>query len=235
MVDRELLSVLGLGFLLGLRHALDSDHIAAISTVIAHRPSWRTSGLIGFCWGIGHTLVLLAVGAVVLALGIPVPPSLAVVAESAVGLMLIALGGTLAVKLLREGWHAHAHDHDGHRHIHLHSHVADPGHRHPHWWSDSVKPLCIGMAHGMAGSAALLLVVLSASRSFGQGLMYIAVFGIGSIAGMMLIGLGISLPMVWSLSFGRPMLLAIQGLASLASIGLGLLMLLHIALGDSPL
>ncbi|HJT18867.1 MAG TPA: hypothetical protein VJ746_00260 [Nitrospira sp.] len=232
MIDTEFLTVLGLGFVLGLRHALDSDHIAAVSTVIAQRPSWRTSSLIGFSWGLGHTLVLLVVGTSVLSLGISIPEAWAVAAESIVAVMLIVLGGALGRGVLREGWHLHAHDHDGQRHSHLHSHAVFRDHGHPHWWSDSIKPLCIGMAHGMAGSAALLLVVLSASRTFLQGVGYIAVFGLGSIVGMMLIGLGISLPMAWSLSFGRPVLLAIQGLACLGSIGLGLSMLVHVAAGD---
>jgi hypothetical protein len=232
MIDREFLTVLGLGFVLGLRHALDSDHIAAVSTVIAQRPSWRASGLIGLSWGLGHTLVLLVVGTFVLALGISIPESWALAAESIVALMLIVLGGALGRGLLREGWHVHAHDHGGQQHSHFHSHAVSRDHGHPHWWSNSIKPLCIGMAHGMAGSAALLLVVLSAAHTVLQGVGYIAVFGLGSIVGMMLIGVGISLPMVWSLSLGRPVWLAFQGITCLGSIALGLSMLVRVALGD---
>lgn len=235
MGDPSYLTIVGLGFVLGLRHALDSDHIAAISTVLAERPSWRASGLIGLSWGVGHTLVLLLVGALVLAFEVAIPEQLAVAAESAVGVMLIVLGGHLGVRLMRERWHVHSHDHAGQSHVHLHSHAIAPDHGHFHWWSESIKPLLIGMAHGMAGSAALLLVVLSASRSLLQGLGYIAVFGLGSIVGMMAIGLGLSLPMVWSLSLGRPVLVAAQGLASLGSIGLGAVMLMRIASGEPPL
>ncbi|MDF0645909.1 MAG: sulfite exporter TauE/SafE family protein [Nitrospira sp.] len=235
MTDPSYLTILGLGFVLGLRHALDADHIAAVSTVLATRPSWRASGVIGFSWGLGHTLVLLFVGAVALALQVSIPESVANAAEFAVGLMLIALGGTLAVRVLRERWHSHGHDHGGHRHEHLHSHAATSGHGHAHWWSDSLKPLCIGMAHGLAGSAALVLVVVAASRTVLEGLAYIAVFGLGSIIGMMLIGLLLSLPVVWSLSLGRQALLAVQGLAGLGSIGLGLSMLFRIAMGERPL
>lgn len=232
MLESSYFTILSLGFVLGLRHALDSDHIAAISTILAQRPSWRASGLIGFSWGIGHTLVLLLVGALVLVLEISIPVPLAMAAESGVGLMLIVLGVTLGARLIRERWHLHSHDHDGRRHIHLHSHAVAQDHRHSHWWRESIKPLCIGMAHGMAGSAALLVVVLSSSHSLLQGLGYIAVFGLGSIVGMMLIGLGLSLSMVWSLSLGRPALLAVQGFASLGSIGLGLSMLVRIGMGE---
>lgn len=232
MAEPSYLTVVSLGFVLGLRHALDTDHIAAVSTVLAQRPSWRASSLIGFSWGLGHTLVLLFVGALVLALDVPIPEPVAVGAEFTVSVMLVWLGGMLAVRLIQERWHVHSHDHNGTKHIHLHSHAMAPGHGHLHWWCESIKPLCIGMAHGLAGSAALLLVVLSSSHTILQGLGYIAIFGLGSIIGMMLIGLGLSVPIVLSLSIGRPLLLAVQGLASLGSISLGLSMLVRIAMGE---
>src|SRR5918994_3492984 len=222
MTDPSYLTVLGLGFVLGLRHALDSDHLSAVSTVLAERPSWRASGLVGLSWGLGHTAMLLFVGAIVLFLRVPIPQPLAELAECVVGLMLVALGGLLGMKLLRERWHLHQHDHDGTRHVHLHSHAQSQDHGHAHWWRESVRPLCIGMAHGLAGSAALLLFVVASAGSVLEGLLYIAVFGCGSIAGMMLIGLLLSIPVVWSLRLGRPVFLALQGLASAGSIALGL-------------
>lgn len=232
MPDAELLTILGLGFVLGLRHALDTDHIAAVSTVLAQRPSVRASGMIGLSWGLGHTFVLLLVGALVLVLRVQISESVALAAEFGVGAMLVVLGSALAVKLSREQWHLHAHEHDGERHLHLHSHQLITDHRHPHWLRDSVQPLCIGMAHGLAGSAALLLVVLSTAKSLITGLLYIAIFGAGSILGMMLIGLAISVPVLWSLSVGRRVFLAVQGLASLGSIGLGITIMVRIAAGD---
>ena len=222
MTDPSYLTVLGLGFVLGLRHALDSDHLAAVSTVLAERPSWRASGLVGLSWGLGHTEMLLLVGAIVQILRVPIPQPVADAAECVVGLMLVALGGLLGMKLLRERWHLHQHDHDGTRHVHLHSHAQSQDHGHAHWWRESVRPLCIGMAHGLAGSAALLLFVVASAGSVLEGLLYIAVFGCGSIAGMMLIGLLLSIPVVWSLRLGRPVFLALQGLASAGSIALGL-------------
>ncbi|HET9845019.1 MAG TPA: sulfite exporter TauE/SafE family protein [Nitrospira sp.] len=222
MTDPSYITVLGLGFVLGLRHALDSDHLAAVSTVLAERPSWRASGLVGLSWGLGHTVMLLFVGAIVLFLRVPIPQPVADAAECAVGLMLVTLGGLLGMKLLRERWHLHQHDHHGKRHVHLHSHAQSGDHRHAHWWRESVRPLCIGMAHGLAGSAALLLFVVASAGSVVEGLIYIAVFGCGSIAGMMLIGLLLSIPVVWSLRLGRPVFLTLQGLASAGSIALGL-------------
>ena len=171
MLDTEFLTILGLGLVLGLRHALDTDHLAAVSTVLAQRPSLRASGMIGFSWGLGHTVVLLLVGAVVLVLRVPIPEPFALAAEFGVGAMLVFLGGILAVRLVRERWHVHTHDHDGERHVHLHSHALVEDHGHVHWWRDSVRPFCIGMAHGLAGSAALLLIVLSSARSVSEGLL----------------------------------------------------------------
>jgi hypothetical protein len=233
MADAPYVTMLGLGFVLGLRHALDSDHLVAVSTVLAERPSWRASSLVGLSWGVGHTAVLLLVGAIVLTLRVQIPESLALAAEVAVGLMLVVLGGLLGMKLIRERWHLHRHDHDGLRHVHFHSHSLTSDHIHGHWWRESVRPLCIGMAHGLAGSAALLLFVVASAESVIDGLMYIAVFGCGSILGMMLIGLALSLPVVWSLRLSRPLFLAVQGMASVGSITLGCWIVYRILIAES--
>jgi sulfite exporter TauE/SafE len=234
MLDSQFFTVLGLGFILGLRHALDSDHLAAVSTVLAERPSWRASGLVGLSWGVGHTAVLLFVGAIVLVLRVPIPEPLAIAAEGIVGVMLIVLGGLLGLKLIRERWHLHHHHHDGQHHVHLHSHRQSEDHGHTHWWRESLRPLCIGMAHGLAGSAALLLLVVASAESVTDGLLYIAVFGCGSILGMMLIGVALSVPLAWSLRLGRPLFLAVQGLASAGSIALGCWIVYRIFLAESP-
>jgi High-affinity nickel-transport protein len=217
MLESNLLTFLSVGFLLGLRHALDADHLAAVSTVLAERPSVRASGLVGVWWGVGHTLTLMLVGAVVLVSGIHIPESFAWLAESGVGLLLVVLGGTLALKLFRERWHLHSHVHDGAPHVHLH------------------RPLLIGMAHGVAGSAALMLVIVSNTSGIGQGLLYIAVFGLGSIGGMLVIGLTLSVPVVYSRMIGQRAFFAVQGAASLGSVGLGLWMLYRLVLSPDGL
>jgi sulfite exporter TauE/SafE len=235
MFDSEFFTVLSLGFILGLRHALDSDHLAAVSTVLAERPSWRASGLVGLSWGVGHTVILLLIGAIVLVLRVPIPEPLALAAEGVVGVMLVILGGLLGMKLIRERWHLHPHHHDGRSHVHLHSHLHAQDHGHAHWWRESLRPLCIGMAHGLAGSAALLLLVVASASSVIDGLIYITVFGLGSILGMMLIGLALSVPVVWSLRLGRPLFLAMQGVASVGSIALGCSIVYRIFLAHSLL
>jgi ABC-type nickel/cobalt efflux system permease component RcnA len=225
MPDVHFMTMLGLGFLLGVRHALDADHVAAVSTMLAQRPDLRRSGFIGLCWGCGHTAVLLVVGSIVLALKITIPDALARTFESIVGLMLVALGLALAWTLYREQWHLHAHEHDGERHVHLHSHRLRDDHAHRHGWRASLPPLMVGMVHGLAGSAALMLIVLSAARTVWEGMAYILFFGLGSILGMVALGMLISLPFFFSVSWGRHGQVAVRGLASVGSIGFGLAIL----------
>lgn len=230
MPHTELLTALSVGFLLGLRHAFDADHLAAVSTVLAERPSLRASSAVGFWWGIGHTATLMVVGAVVLAMGLRLPSQFETIAEAGVAVVLVVLGGSLAWKLHRERWHLHSHHHHGgERHLHLHSHQLGADHRHRHWMASSVRPLCIGMAHGLAGSAAVLLMIVSSTDELAQGLLTIAVFGAGSIIGMMAIGVTISLPLVCSLAVSRRFFVVLQGGASAASLLVGLSMLAHLS------
>ncbi len=213
MPDIQLVTLLGVGFLLGLRHALNTDHLVAVSTVLADRPSLLASGAIGLCWGIGHTFMLFLVGSVALFWEIQIPEEFELIAESGVGFWLIVLGGILALNLYRERWHVHNHHHGGEPHVHR------------HWITESIRPFCIGMAHGLAGSAALMLMILATTTDVATGLMSILVFGLGSIVGMMVIGITISLPVIWSRSISRRLFVGVQGFASIASVLFGVWML----------
>lgn len=119
MFDPETLTILSLGFVLGLRHALDADHLAALSTVLAERPTVQASTAIGLFWGLGHTLMLLCVGTVLLGLNLTIPESLSSVFEFGVGVMLVVLGVSLARRIYRERWHLHVHEHDGRAHVQI--------------------------------------------------------------------------------------------------------------------
>lgn len=229
MLDAQFLTILGLGFVLGARHALDADHLAAVSTILSKRPSLQTSGFIGLCWGLGHTLMLLLVGIVVILLKVTISESLAQTFEFGIGVMLVLLGGSLAWSIYQKEWHLHAHDHDGERHLHLHSHQENESHRHHHWMHLSVRPLLIGLAHGLAGSAALMLMVVATVQTMWQGILYIVIFGIGSIIGMVVLGLLVSVPLVFSAKFGRRVQHVVQGVAGLGSVVLGLIMMIRIA------
>ena len=116
MFDPHTLTILSLGFVLGLRHALDADHLAALSTVLAERPTVQASTAIGFFWGLGHTLMLLCVGTALMALNLTIPESVASLFEFAVGVMLVVLGLSLARRIYQEQWHLHLHEHGGHAH-----------------------------------------------------------------------------------------------------------------------
>ncbi len=228
MPETQFMTLLGVGFLLGLRHALDTDHLAAVSTVLAERPSILASSAVGLCWGLGHTLTLLLVGSIVLISGFHISEEFELIAESGVGMLLIVLGVSLALKLYREQWHVHRHHHDGALHVHLHSHQRQDDHGHRHWMANSIRPLCIGMVHGLAGSAALTLTVLATTTGVAAGILSIFIFGLGSIVGMMVIGMTITIPVIWSRSINRRLFVGVQGFASLASVLVGIWMLVKL-------
>ncbi|MBI2657399.1 urease accessory protein UreH [Candidatus Woesearchaeota archaeon] len=185
------ISLLGLGFLSGLRHAFDIDHIAAVSAVSNHS-SIRKSSLPGLFWGFGHTISLFIAGLIVLLLKITIPEKLAVFFESVVAVMLIVLGINVLLAIRKEKIHFHIHRHGDIEHIHLHSHKSASHHLHRH--TPFKKSLIIGLVHGLAGSAALTLLILASIPSTVLGLAYILLFGTGSMLGMILASAIISLP-----------------------------------------
>ena len=191
-------SVLGLGFVLGLKHALDPDHMAAVSTIVSESKSMKRSSLIGTFWGLGHTLSLLCAGIVVIALKVQISERIASWMEFGVALMLILLGIRAVLKPLR-GWklHVHRHTHDGGTHSHVHVHrPGEDEHQHRHLIRSGARPFFVGMVHGMAGSAALMILVLATLPSAFAGLIYIAVFGLGSVGGMLIMSSLISVPFI---------------------------------------
>ena len=231
----SILSLLSLGFVLGLKHSLDADHLAAVSTMTTERRSLLRSSLIGVWWGIGHTISLVVAGLLVMLLHLKIGPRTEAALEFCVGIMLILLGANALRKLIRGGTvHMHAHEHEGHWHVHPHLHqkaARDAPHTH-HGFKVDARPLLVGMVHGMAGSAALTLLVLATISSTLVGFLYIAVFGAGSIGGMAMMSALFALPSrLTAKRFGK-MDFAFRGLAALASLGLGLFTVYHIGLED---
>ena len=196
-----------IGFLLGLRHALDADHLAAVATLATRTRSVRETVRVGMAWGVGHALMLFAVCVLVLALGTGVPETLAGALEFGVGVMLVLLGGDVVRRVVRDRVHAHTHRHDGEGvHIHVHSHAgdrhhgeSDHAHRHPSGLPR--RAALVGLMHGLAGSAALLLLSLGGAGGFWQGLVYVALFGVGSMLGMAALSVSIALPLRYSARF----------------------------------
>lgn len=229
-MDSSLTAALALGFLLGLRHALDADHIAAVSVLVSQHRSLVRSCLLGTFWGAGHTTALLVAAIVVIAFKLTISPAVERSLEMAVALLLIVLGGHVLLRSVGH-WrlHRHVHFHDGHTHSHLHLHAggapapeaAGHSHGHRHLIRLAGRPFVVGLLHGMAGSAALMLLVLATIPSPVGGLLYVLVFGIGSTAGMLLLSGLIGLPFVVAAGSSRMTLLGVQALAGGASLLLG--------------
>jgi ABC-type nickel/cobalt efflux system permease component RcnA len=234
-MDCPALFALGLGFALGLKHATEADHLVAVTAVVSeHRSVWR-AGLVGALWGVGHTASLSAAGVALILLRVAVPERVRSLLELGVALMIITLGSRVLYLVLRRRreLHVHTHTHGGRAHAHLHFHDrtdahdivdADDAHeQHRGLWG--WRPVAVGMVHGLAGTAALTLLVLNEVMRDGSralGLAYLFVFGLGSVAGMLLMSALISLPFALTATHFRQVHTPARALAGLASIAFGL-------------
>ncbi|MEP6822460.1 MAG: high-affinity nickel-transport family protein [Chthoniobacterales bacterium] len=219
-----LFSILLLGFFLGMRHATDPDHVVAVTTIVSRQRSIGGAALTGVYWGIGHSLTLLVVGGAIIYFGIVIPARLGLSLEFCVALMLIVLGvlnlrpairGLRASSETAAHSHEHVHDDGAYVHNHPHGHRAE---RHGHR-DDAVptarldrlfgrtavyraaRPIIIGVVHGLAGSAALALLVLPIIERPAWAMAYLGIFGLGTIAGMMLITATIAVPISYGARF----------------------------------
>ena len=221
MIEVGILTVLALGFILGMKHALDADHVVAVSSIVAKNRSLLSSSIIGAFWGIGHTTTLFLMGFLILTLKITIPAQVALLMEMAVGVMLVFIGGVVAAGLIKERLDYHLHQHDGQSHVHVHKHTYVEPHQHQHAIRRGYRSMAIGMVHGLAGGAALMLLVVSSIQSVMEGLLYVVIFGAGSVVGMMIISTLISLPFVYTAFHFTRLNRAITVFASMASIVLG--------------
>lgn len=218
----DLPAVLALAFGLGLMHALDADHIMAVSGLA----SARRRGALAFCarWAVGHGLTLLGIGAVVLLLGMAIPERLSALAESAVGAVLVAIGIWVLWDLWRRRLHLHFHVHGGlPPHAHWHTHAHDRGaHRHRH------GALLVGVMHGAAGSAPLLALLPAAGRTAPWfGMAYLLTFGVGVLVAMLVFGGVIGAVFGRISRRGENMFRTTRALVALSSMGFGAVLLLH--------
>ena len=227
MTSLPIVSILALGFVQGLRHAVEADHLAAVAAIVSERKNVWSSSLVGGLWGVGHTISLLAAGVAVIMFQIQIGEKAERALEFAVGLMLIALGANALRKLARGGHlHLHVHRHGGRAHIHPHIHDRSPEaepHTH-HGLRLGKRPLIVGMVHGLAGSAALMLLILSTIQSPLVGFVYLVVFGFGSIGGMMIMSALVGLPLYLTAARFNRANLTVRGLAGLLSLCVGLFM-----------
>jgi high-affinity nickel-transport protein len=173
----QMLPVLALGFLLGMRHATDSDHVVAITTIVSREKTVRAASVIGALWGAGHSAAILLVGGAIVLFGVVMPARVGLVLELAVALMLVLLGVLNVVGVRRAGAH------DDHRSVTRRARFG------------AIRPLAVGIVHGLAGSAAVALFVLTTIREPLYALAYLLLFGVGTLAGMMLITSALALPL----------------------------------------
>jgi hypothetical protein len=253
------LAILAIGFVLGMRHATDPDHVIAVSTIVSRERSIVKAGWIGILWGVGHTVTILVVGAGIILFDLAIPTRVGLTMEFSVGLMLILLGVlnlTGAMTWISErfspahpqltGSHAHVHEHDSQVHLHWHSHSPRKEHHGesltpPEWMGGgsnglgvfhTLRPLFVGLVHGLAGSAAVALLVLSTIREPKWAVLYLLIFGVGTIAGMMLITAAISVPFSFA---GYKFAWLNKGLifgSGLLSLGFGLFVCYQIGIVD---
>lgn len=216
--------ILVLGFGQGLVHATDADHLAAVGTIVSERKSIWRSAVLGGIWGIGHTVALLAVGSVVLFLDLQISERTEAVLEGFVGVMLVALGLNVFRKLWKGATahlHTHEHGHSAHAHLHVHEKAEKKIPHSHHGLEFSPRALIIGTVHGLAGSAGLMLIVIPTIDTKLVGILYILIFGIGSIGGMMLMSFLVGLPFhLTALRFNQ-FNKALQATAGLISLVLG--------------
>jgi hypothetical protein len=246
----NLLAVIGVGFFLGVRHATDPDHVIAVTTIVSRQRSIQHAGLIGVLWGVGHTITIFLVGVAIILFNLAIPTRIGLAMELAVGLMLILLGVlnlTGVTQWLTHRFtpghdhietgliHSHVHEHEGifHNHVHVHGREA---HMHLDQKSKGpfrialqrlglyqfLRPLVVGLVHGLAGSAAVALLVLTAIRDPRWAIVYLLVFGLGTIAGMMLITMIIGVPFAYTGKRFAPLNRGLGFASGLISIAFGL-------------
>ena len=214
------LSVLLIGFLLGLQHAVEADHLAAVSTIVSEKKSIFAASIVGGLWGLGHTISLFIVGLAVIFLKLRISESAEAKLEAVVGGMLVLLGLNALRKLFSsKEIHVHAHDHGINEHLHFHEHDEKAQEASHHRFSP--RSVVIGMVHGLAGSAALMLLVVPTITSPALAMLYILIFGIGSIGGMMVMSLLIGLPIHFTANRFAILNKSIRFGAGVFSLGLG--------------
>lgn len=220
-----MITALAIGFLLGLRHALEADHIAAVAALVTGMSSTRSALVRGVFWGVGHTLTLLLLGGTVAIIGAEIPASVERIFELIVGVMLVVIGVDTMRSFRR--LHVHEHRHGAEAHVHIHAHEPDEphtpaAHGHAHRALSSGRALAVGMVHGLAGSAALVVLAAASLDATAGALAFVALFGVGSILGMGVMSVVVALPVQLSARYLRGKVAPIVLAAGTASALVGL-------------
>lgn len=226
----SLVPILLLGFFLGMRHATDADHVLAVTTIVSRERSLRGASWIGVLWGIGHTLTIMVVGGAIIFFGVVIPPRLGLTMELSVAVMLVLLGVFSLRGFLRstprpaaEGTEREPHGHDRDLGV-LDRVLGRLG------FYQSLRPLLVGVVHGLAGSAAVALMVLATVQNPARALAYLLLFGVGTVAGMALITAGLALPFAFTQARSARLHRSIGILAGLSSVAFGIFLVYDIGI-----
>jgi high-affinity nickel permease len=201
-----------LGFLLGVRHAVDPDHVVAVSAIAAREASWRRATLIGALWGVGHTATILLLGGGIIIFRLVISPRVGLALEFGVAVMLVFLGVLNVIRARPERRDAAAH-----------------GHVHASAAASAARPVLVGMMHGLAGSAAVALLILAMVRDTMTSMTYLVLFGVGTIVGMMLVTTLVALPTQLAARRAVSMRRWLTAGSGAIAIGMGLLLAFQIA------
>ncbi|WP_010677705.1 HoxN/HupN/NixA family nickel/cobalt transporter [Bacillus timonensis] len=193
-------SVLALGLILGIRHAIEPDHVIAVSTIASQSKKLWNASLAGVFWGIGHTVTLFLVGLVVILMKNEIPEKWAMSLEFLVGIMLVYLGVRTILAFRNIHKHKHKHVHDGEEQTHVHSLQKNGEHEHKnkHKYTSYLGSMFIGFVHGLAGSGAMVLLTMGTVNSVGEAVIFILIFGLGTVIGMLFFTTIIGIPFVLS-------------------------------------
>lgn len=233
----SLLAILALGLFLGMRHATDADHVVAVTTIVSRERSPWAALRVGALWGLGHTATIVAVGGAIILFGLVIPPRLGLSMEFSVAIMLIVLGAmnvTGAMRRIREVAHPHAHDEEvqvlqkNGTWTSLTPHGVDA----PRSFFHRMKPLLVGFIHGLAGSAAVALLVLTTIKEASWAILYLAIFGGGTVLGMMLLTLAMSGPLAIASRLFGPVEHQLARVTGILSIAFGLFLAYEIGFVD---
>ncbi len=244
-------SMLGLGFLLGMRHATDADHVVAVTTMVTKHKRIRAAAVIGAAWGVGHTVTIGIVGGVMIVFRVAIPPRMGLFFEFLVALALITLGvlnlSGILQRLMRlladHGMHAHLHFHGESPHVHVHQHaehaMENPGRAEKlstfiakYGVFQLARPLVVGFIHGLAGSAAIAILILGSIKESSVAIAYLLIFGMGTIIGMMIVTTLIGLPIIHSAKKYATVDRWISAVSGVFSIAFGLWLAYQIGIVD---
>jgi ABC-type nickel/cobalt efflux system permease component RcnA len=239
-MNSSLLALAGLGLLLGFRHAFEPDHLAAVSTLATRQGRLLDACRLGLAWALGHTASVGVVVAAIMLFGLHLPDRLWPAADFLVALLLIALGGSVILRYARGRWHMHAHSHDTgptdpvdpadpQFHLHLHSHAHGEAHAHGHAPGDARRSLGFGLLHGLAGGAAILVLLVAAAPTRAAQLAYFGAFACGTVIGMLFVSCSLAGLVRLASGRGARWATVLHVGSAVTSIGVGLVLAGHVA------